>query len=160
VGSLPADAGEAGHGDDAGEGQAPTGPHDPAVGPHIALDTVHEDEQGDDGCCDDELDHQDAVDSLDEPSSHRLVVKATSRKVLRSRLSILPVSLGIGRRLLDHPREGLLLRLLGRVRRIALLLIELLLRICRRLNKSLLVITHGCFVFSELIDVSILKTNA
>ena len=69
------DAGEAGEGDDAGKGQTLAGVHQPSVLPDVALDAVHEDidKQGDDGARDDQLDHQDAVDSLDEGSPHRLV---------------------------------------------------------------------------------------
>ena len=44
-----------------------------SVLPDVSLDAVHEDKQGDDGGRDDQLDHQDAVDSLDEGSPHRLV---------------------------------------------------------------------------------------
>ena len=44
-----------------------------SVLPDVSLDAVHEDKQGDDGGRDDQLDHQDAVDSLDEARPHRLV---------------------------------------------------------------------------------------
>ena len=56
--SLSSDAGEAGEGDDASKGQTPAGVHQPSVVPGVALDTLHEDKQGDDGGRDD---HQDSV---------------------------------------------------------------------------------------------------
>ena len=66
------DDGEAGGGN-ASKGQSPAGVHQPSVLPDVALDTVREDKQGCDGGRDDQLDHQDAVDSLDEATPHRLV---------------------------------------------------------------------------------------
>ena len=63
--SLSLNAGEAGEGDDAGKGQTPAGVHQPSVLPDVSLDAFHEDKQGDDRGRNDQLDHQDAVDSLD-----------------------------------------------------------------------------------------------
>ena len=71
--SLSLNAGEAGEGDDAGKGQTPAGVHQPSVLPDVSLDAFHEDKQGDDRGRNDQLDHQDAVDSLDEGSPLRLV---------------------------------------------------------------------------------------
>ena len=93
------------------------------------------------------MNHQDAVDSLDEPTPHILVIKTSSGKVVGSRLRILPLTLIIDRRLLlSHAREGLLLRrILGisllRRRSISLLRVSSLvvvriLGIWRRLDKT------------------------
>lgn len=151
VRSLPSDAGEAGEGYDADKGQAPAGVHQPSVLPDVALYAVHEDKERDDGGRDDQLDHQDAVDSLDEAAPHCLVIKSSRSKVVRSTtLRILPFSLAVGRWLLvNHTRERLLLRLRRILRislrlgnktllRVALLLIVVgILGVSGRLDKTL-----------------------